>query len=53
MMEKDQYMNSIQVSSFLKKHLNYVFSNGDFSSDTHTPICLWGEAGIGKTEPRL
>ena len=50
MMEKDQYMNSIQVSSFLKKHLNYVFSNSDFSSDTHTPICLWGEAGIGKTE---
>lgn len=50
MMEKDQYMNSIQVSSFLKKHLNYVFSSGDFSSDTHTPICLWGEAGIGKTE---
>ena len=49
-MEADQYLNPEQVTRFLEKHLKAVFAQEEFSSDTFTPICLWGEAGIGKTE---
>lgn len=49
-MEADQYLNPEQVIGFLEKHLRDVFTHEEFNSDAFTPICLWGEAGIGKTE---
>lgn len=49
-MQKDQYLNPSQVLNFLQTHLERVFAQNMFSSDVYTPICLWGDAGIGKTE---
>ncbi len=38
------------VSEFLDKHLKSVFAQPTFSESMYKPICLWGEAGIGKTQ---
>ena len=49
-MEKDHKLNSSELRTFLSKHIDFVFSKEAFNSEIYTPICIWGEAGIGKTQ---